>query len=145
MAKNLLDLANSLNSRAKKIGAVSSDAAVHVAQTIVFDLAFKTPVDTSQALSNWIVTLDRPSSAKIEPYFHGEKGSSQRASAAETINAAKFVLKNKKPGQPIYITNNQPYIKWLNEGNSGQQPEGFVERAILVGRKALSNFKAKVN
>lgn len=143
MAGNLLDLADSLERKAKAIDEAASKQAVDTALAIVGDLAYKTPVDTSQALSNWIVTLDSPSGDKISPHYPGEGGSTQGASAAETINRAKATLKNKKPGQAIWITNNLPYIRRLNEGHSGQAPAGFVERAVLIGRKMLSKFKIK--
>lgn len=143
MAKGLLDLAASLEKKAKAIDEAASKLAVDTALTIVGDLAFKTPVDTSQALSNWIVTLETPSSDKIKPHFPGEGGSTQRASAAETLNSAKLVLRNKKPGQAIFITNNLPYIRRLNDGYSAQAPAGFVERAVLIGRKMRKKFKIK--
>jgi hypothetical protein len=143
MAKGLLDLAASMERKAKAIDAAASQLAVETAQTIVGDLAFKTPVDTSQALSNWIVTLDAPSTGKIKPHFPGEGGSSQKSSAGETINQARAVLAKKKPGQKIYITNNLPYIRRLNDGYSKQAPAGFVERSVLIGRKMRKNFKIK--
>lgn len=143
MAKGLLDLAASMERKAKAIDAAASQLAVETAQTIVGDLAFKTPVDTSQALSNWIVTLDAPSDNKIKPHFPGEGGSTQKASAAETINQARKVLSAKRPGQKIYITNNLPYIRRLNEGYSKQAPAGFVERSVLIGRKMKKKFKIK--
>ena len=143
MAKGLLDLATSLEKKAKAIDEAASKLAVDTALTIVGDLAFKTPVDTSQALSNWIVTLETPSSDKIKPHFPGEGGSTQKASAAETINQARKILAGKKLGQRIFITNNLPYIRRLNDGYSKQAPAGFVERAVLIGRKMRKNFKIK--
>lgn len=143
MANDLLSLAVSLERKAKAIDEAASKTAVDTALAIVGDLAYKTPVDTSQALSNWIVTLDTPSGQQIKPHYAGSQGSSQRSSAAQTINNAKAVLKNKKPGQAIFITNNLPYIKRLNDGYSAQAPAGFVERAVLIGRKMLSKFKIK--
>lgn len=143
MAKGLLDLATSLEKKAKAIDEAASKLAVDTALTIVGDLAFKTPVDTSQALSNWIVTLETPSSDKIKPHFPGEGGSTQKASAAETINQARKITAGKKPGQRIFITNNLPYIRRLNDGYSKQAPAGFVERAVLIGRKMRKNFKIK--
>lgn len=141
MANDLLSLAVSLEGKAKAIDEAASKTAVDTAMAIVGDLAYKTPVDTSQALSNWRVTLDSPATGTIAPHYPGIQGSSQRASAAETINAAKSVLANKKPGQAIFITNNLPYIKRLNDGYSAQAPAGFVELAVLIGRKMLAKFK----
>jgi len=143
MAKSLLDLADRLEKKAKAIDEAASQNAVDTALAIVGDLAYKTPVDTSQALSNWIVTLESPSGQQIKPHFPGSQGSTQRASAAETLNLAKLVLRNKKPGQAIFITNNLPYIRRLNDGHSTQTPAGFVERAVLIGRKMRKKFKIK--
>lgn len=143
MAKDLLALAETLEAKAKAIDEAASRTAVDTALAIVGDLAYKTPVDTSQALSNWQVTLDGPATSTIGPHFPGSQGSTYRASAAETIANAKSVLQNKKPGQAIFITNNLPYIKRLNDGYSAQAPAGFVERAVLIGRKMLSKFKIK--
>lgn len=143
MAGNLLDLANRMDALNTSIHAAASNTAKKVAETIVSDLAFKTPVDTSQALSNWTVTLDRPDVGTIDPHYPGEFGSTQVASAQQTINEARDVLKLKKPGQPIFITNNLPYIRRLNDGYSGQAPAGFVERAVLIGRKIAQKFKLR--
>lgn len=143
MAKSLLDLAESLNQQAAAIDVAASNLSAKVALTIVADLAYKTPVDSSQALSSWIVTLDSPSNEKRAPFYPGEFGSTQNSSAQETINSAKQVLTNKKPGQDIYITNNQPYIKRLNEGYSSQAPAGFVERSILIGERLFKKFSIK--
>lgn len=138
MAKSLLDLAKRLEKKAASLDKAASDLSVKVATAIVLDLAHNTPVDTSKALSNWIVTLDKPSSERIEPHFRGEQGSTYRESAAETFDRAVQVLKVKKPGQKIFITNNVPYIRRLNEGYSRQQPAGFVERAVLIAERLRS-------
>lgn len=143
MASDLLSLADRLEKKAAAIEKAASQTAVDTALAIVGDLAYKTPVDTSQALSNWIVTLESPAEQRISPHYPGLQGSTRNASAAETLNLAKAVLKNKKPGQAIYIRNNLPYIRRLNDGYSGQAPAGFVERAVLIGRKMLAKFKIK--
>ena len=143
MAKTLLDLAARMKRLATAVDAAASNHAVKVALTIVGDLAYHTPVDTSKALSNWVVSIGTPTFKRIDPYFFGESGSSRNASAQQTIAAAKAMLANKKPGQVIYITNSQPYIRRLNEGYSRQAPAGFVERSVLIGRRVKFEFKAK--
>lgn len=143
MANDLLSLAGEMESLRSKIDVAASKTAVDVSLAIVGDLAYKTPVDTSKALSNWLVTLDAPADQRIEPHYPGNFGSTFRTSAAETINIAKMILRGKKPGQAIFITNNLPYIKKLNDGSSTQAPAGFVERAILIGRKVIEKFKIK--
>ena len=144
VTRTLLDLANSLERRVKGLDKQASEAAVQVALTILGDLVFVTPVDSSQALSNWQVSLDAPVDDKISPHFPGEKGSTQRSSANAALAAARGVLAGKKAGDTIYITNVLPYIRRLNDGYSGQAPAGFVQRALLVGNKRLRNLKIKV-
>lgn len=143
MAGNLLDLAERLDRKAAELGEASSDHAVKVALTVVGHLAYHTPVDESTALSNWQVTLDAPAIGTIDAYVLGSHGSTQKASAAETLNRAKAILANKKPGQSIFITNNVPYIGVLNDGTHSQQPGGFVERAMLLARKMKGQFKLR--
>lgn len=143
MARTLLDLADSLATRRKAIGQAANEAAKKVALTVISDLAYKTPVDTSQAISNWVLTIGRRAVSTIKPHFPGKHGSSYRASAAETIALAKVQLQSKKPGQVIWIQNLLPYIKRLNDGYSAQQPAGFVERAVLLGRLTIAKFKIK--
>lgn len=143
MAGNLLDLAKRLEKLADDLPEQVSEQSKKAAIAIVTDLANKTPVDTSNALSNWQVTLDSPATSEIPPHFPGSGGNTQRASVAQTIANAIKVLESKKPGQKIYITNNAPYIRRLNDGYSAQQPAGFVERAALIGRVVLRKFKVK--
>ena len=143
MAGSLLDLAVRMEKLADNIDKAASNTAVNVALAAIGDLAYKTPVDTSQALSNWQVSIGAPNLTTIKPHYPGMFGSTQKSSAAQTIMLAREILKTKKPGQPIYITNNLPYIKRLNNGYSGQAPAGFVERAVLIGRKEIAKFKLK--
>lgn len=137
MAKTLLDLAIRLEAKAKSINVIASDKAVAVALKIVETLAYRTPVDTSTALSNWQVSLNAPKTAFINAYHPGYLGYTLIASAQATIQAAQAALAQKKPGQTIYIANNAPYIRDLNAGTSKQAPAGFVEASVLIARKSL--------
>lgn len=139
--RGLRELAKVLEHKARTYEAQANDAAIQVAIAVVDHLAFNTPVDTSQALSNWIVTLGSGTNLVRPPFVPGLFGSTQYQSAQQTVLAARTILKNKKPGQTIYITNNQPYIRPLNEGTISQQPGAFVDAAVLKGRAVARNFK----
>lgn len=143
MARTLLDLANDIDKLNGEVSKAASDHAVKVTLTILGDLVYKTPVDTSQALSNWDVTIGAPADDPHGAYFAGKHGSTYQQSAAQALAAAKDTLKHKKPGQTIYIANNLPYIRSLNSGSSAQVPAGFVERALLLGRKMKASFKLR--
>ncbi len=122
----------------KSLTKKASKAAAQVALEIVKELAHTTPADTSKAISNWVVTLTKPSVKLLPAHVPGEEGDTAGASAKVTINLARLTLRTKKPGHAIYITNNVPYLKYLNEGTSDQAPAAFVERAF---QKALKTFK----
>lgn len=147
MARSLLDLATRLEKVAYDIDTLYSNLAVSVALTILGDLVYKTPVDTSQALSNWQVSLISPIplGGEIPAYHYGVGGWTRGASATEAIQAAKQVLSGKKPGDTIYLSNVLDYIVPLNQGSSRQQAAGFVERAVLLGRIQVRRRQSKLS
>lgn len=144
MSGSLSDLAKFCTGLAKSLPVQINNLSKDVAITIVSDLTEVTPVDTSNALSNWQASLNNPETDEISPYYPGEKGSTQAQSAQAAVMVAENVLMDKKPGQTIYIANNAPYIDDLNHGSSPQQRAGFVERSILLGSLLVGKFKLKV-
>lgn len=94
--------------------------ATRIQRLVAFELLrriiIKTPVDTGRARNNWQVTINEPAT--------GEKNDTQAsASGVSTIN-------NVLIGQTIFITNNVPYIIFLEEGSSGQAPAGMVDISL---------------
>ena len=144
MPRNLNDLGKMFDRLPREIKTAASMAAVFASTTIVKDLTNNTPVDTTKALSNWIVSLGSPATGEIGPHSPGFAGHTKTPSALQTYSAAVAILAKKKPGQVIYITNNVDYVKLLNEGSSKQQPAGFVQRAVYLGRLAVRNYKIKL-
>ncbi len=139
----LKGLAKRLNDRADGLEEEASKHAVKVAETIVASLAYDTPVDTSQALSNWQVGVGVPVAADRPPFYPGERGSTYKQSADATVEAARVRLAAKKPGETIYISNLLPYIRKLNGGSSKQHPGGFVEIAVVRGREILRKLRQR--
>lgn len=137
MARNLLDLANSIKKRKKELAILSSETSKKVAFQMLKHLTLVTPVDTSKALSNWQLSIGEPAQSEREAFFLGSKGSTKFASASKTVAEASSVLKSKKPGQSIWISNLADYIVDLNNGSSRQHPGGFVDSALIVGRETL--------
>ena len=141
MSRNLNDLANSLEQRAKGYEKRSSDFAVKVASELLTNLLWRTPVDTSTALSNWQVSFDAPVSSFIKAYVPGYLGYTASASINEALNVGNATLARKKPGQTIYISNNTPYIRALENGSSKQAPQGILAGSLLITRKKLPTIK----
>lgn len=135
---NLQDLADEIRSLAASIEQQTSDFAVHIAYESIVYLAFNTRVDTSQALSSWIVTFDEPATERNLPHFPGVGGSTLAESGAQTVEDASNKLAEKIPGHPIFISNNWGYVARLNE-------EDHYEDAVMVlANSLLADFKLKV-
>lgn len=131
----LHNFARMMEARPKRLAEKLSRTSVVLAQMLVDELVSVTPegtpVDTSKALSNWQITLDSPNASEIDAHFPGSKKSTYTQSAEATRQAAKVVLKSKKAGQKLYVSNAAPYIHDLNyNGTSKQSPMFFVNEAV---------------
>lgn len=142
--KTLLDLANMMDRLQNEVKTAASDAAVSVAGTILRKVVPDTPVDTSTALSGWVVSIKYPTEYRPGAHYYGQQGSTYTASVRETIATATKILALKHPGQTIWISNNEPYIDDLNAGSSKQAPAGFVDRAVAIGVNHLRDYKLKL-
>lgn len=141
---NLLDLAKRCEALADGIPLAASELASSVARVVHKDLVTVTPVDTSKALSNWVLTVEEPWALYLPAHIEGEAGSTREDSGQLALAAGEQQLALKKPGVPIFIQNNAPYIRRLNDGWSAQEPAGFVERAVLLGRKTCERIGVKL-
>lgn len=143
MAGSFAALATRMRKAADRVPTLASETAKQVTFTILNDLAFRTPVDTSTARSNWQVSIGAPiaDNAEIPAFYLGEFGSTGQASAQAAIAAGRDVLSRKKPGETLYLSNVLDYIVPLNEGHSKQEPAGMVDRAVLIGRKVVSKAR----
>lgn len=130
----LKDLAKRLNKLADSADDYAAEAVAIYALEIVRALLPVTPVDTSQALSNWRVGTGTAS--PIPPHVPGEDGSTAVASLAQALADAEDAIRAHKGARALVIFNSVPYIRRLNEGHSAQAPAGFIERATLAGRLA---------
>jgi hypothetical protein len=158
---DMTDLADFMDSFLSRNAAayLANALAVRAAQAITDDLAVITPADVGDALSNWQVTLNAPAAKVVPAYAPSPKGSvvhgqwvhkvppalTVAANAPQVIARAKAVLAAKRPGEPIFITNNAEYITELNQGSSTQAPADFVGRATIVGEKAIQQALSVIN
>ena len=84
-------------------------------------LVNETPVDTSQARSNWLVSR--------RDSLNYRKVSSQ-VSPSVTINQGAAVIAETPAFNDLYIVNNVPYISYLAEGSSRQNPTKYVDLIV---------------
>jgi hypothetical protein len=145
VAGSLKTLAKRVRKIDKELPARVSKLTVDTTIRLVSDLASeRTPVDTSQALSNWQVSYGFRPPSFLPPYVEGSRGSTRNASAKATISIAKYSLEGRKAGQVIYLTNNAPYIVDLARGSSKQAPSGWVEASVLRAKKFVGSIKSRV-
>lgn len=123
--------ADAVETSASRLSVIGTKAAVET-------LVYITPVDTSEHLSNWQVFLGNPAPDPLPPHFVGSKGSTRGASAREAIDQAAQETRYKKPGQRLFISNLGPAIVKLDQGWSSQFPGGFVPRALVSFRVAIT-------
>ena len=118
----------------KRRAAVTSAAADALTRKVAIaalsTVSSETPLDTGRARSNWLVGLGAPRREMI-PTF----GKEVAASTALALGMA--VISGYRKEQAIYITNNLPYIRRLNDGWSAQAPSGYVETAVMVAVRTL--------
>ena len=79
-------------------------------------VTLKMPVDTGRARGNTQVGIGSPPT--------GETGRND-PSGAETQAAGAAVVADLQAYEAAYVTNNVPYIEALENGHSGQAPQGM--------------------
>jgi hypothetical protein len=82
---------------------------------------YKTPVDTGRARANWQVTIGSQASGTVEI---------DDKSGGATMSKATAASAGFNAGDTIYLTNNLPYIRKLEEGSSQQAPTGMVALTV---------------
>ena len=97
-----------------------------------------TPIDTGWARANWVPQIGTPRTDTVGSRESAEAGSVNQAASQGGL--ARVVGTYRLVNGPVFISNNVPYIVFLNAGTSPQAQPMFVERAIeravrsVVGR-----------
>lgn len=99
-----------------------------------------TPVDTGWARANWIPNIGEPFNRTSSTREQAEAGSVQRGD--QQAGLATIAATYEIGLGAVYITNNVPYIIYLNEGSSQQAPSGFVQSGIS---RALRRANSRAN
>lgn len=124
MKSDLKRFSRRIRKVAKDIEDNASEVCRNTASRISKSLTMEdTPVKSGQARNNWRASVGIPITGALF-------GKSFDTSGTEAHGKNNQQIAKQKPGQDIYITNNLPYIKRLNNGWSKQAPAGFVEAAV---------------
>ncbi len=99
---------------------------------ILQELVTATPVDTSLHKSRWQIGLDqRPNF--VDDFAVGKFGSTSAITGRLTVGRGRLNLRNTGKTKIIFISNNGPAIRLLNEGYSKQAPSGFIQASLARG------------
>lgn len=93
------------------------DATKDVLQDAAFKIVTRTPVDTGLARGNWRGRTTAPATGTFKTLDK---------SGRVTAGRIKAVIARMKIGQRLFITNNLPYMRRLENGWSKQAPAGFI-------------------
>ncbi len=133
----LASLGRVLERERKRVERNASERVKAAALAMVESLGKTTPVDTSEAVSNWVVGTPNRDTSLLAPHFPGHHGSTRAASVAEMLAYARAILRDKKPGEPVFISNAAGHIRYLDEGTARMPAHNMVARAMIVGRATL--------
>lgn len=115
-----------------KFARKTSRNATTIFKKVTFDmygnLPRRTPKDTGRAQGNWQIGINNIPRGTLSLEGIGIVGGGQLLSATEQV----------KLGDRVYIVNNLPYIKKLEDGSSTQAPNGMVKLEV-------ARFKNTVN
>lgn len=148
MAKTLYHLSLYVNRISRQISDQSAKYVKAAGREVLKSLAKETPVDTSLAVSNWIVSVGTPTVKVNPPHVPGKYGSTASASRAITLSYGRKVINTYKSRKGLFISNLLDYVVELDNGGikPAKRPNnnwsaGFVQRAVMRGRLAVPKVK----
>lgn len=108
-------------------------------------LVSATPVDTGHARSGWTPSVGSAVSDALEL---GSKKSETRRNANSRLRdnraKAKAIAETYQLKQgTVFISNNVPYVVFLDQGSSAQAPANFIERALVAAIVATEKSKKR--
>lgn len=131
---------------ANKAGEIGDEAVKAASSAVLRNLAYATPVDTGEAVSNWQVGIGNAPGSARGPYAAGEKGSTAETNRLAMLQAGLATIDGYRSGEgaAVHIVNNAKHIGALNDGHSRQAPRNFVETSVQEGRAAVRNLRVSL-
>ena len=118
------DIAGSIEKAQKAATAVFRGSALEILSGIIH----RTPVKTGRLRGNWQATLNTMASGEVD-------GSGQRA-----LSTANRVTSKAEITDSVYMVNNLPYAKAIEDGHSqNQAPRGMVKITIAEFKRIVAN------
>ena len=131
-------LANRMKQLEQKLPQKLNKISKTVANATLKGLVQNTPVDTSQAVSNWQIGFGQANMSNLPPHFPGSGGSTKAQSSAETLFVGRINISGKRIGEELHISNGLDYIEDIDANSS---KPGFKAKGLAAGREALAKAK----
>ncbi|MEQ1792732.1 MAG: HK97 gp10 family phage protein [Nitrospira sp.] len=126
---SIISFEGDLDAFAKQVKLDYAKVVKRVAFDIFTRIVRKTPVDTGRARASWnlsIGTIDLTVAPEGQyPEMNTWDGEAKANAALATVTEKALL------NDAIFITNNLPYIKELENGHSQQAPAGMVALSVL--------------
>ena len=94
------------------------------------NIGLATPVKSGRARANWNISVDTVDGKTTDS-----------TDQPDYVTKAMSAIANFVIGKTIYISNNLPYIKRLNDGYSKQAPANFVETGVALAKRQAKGGK----
>lgn len=108
---------------------VTEEAVKKITLDVTANLIDTTPVDTGWARANWIPSIGVPLDRDLED-IPATPANAAGAAALQGAGTALVSASYTLDQGAVFVSNNVPYIVFLNFGSSRQAPAGFVQRAV---------------
>lgn len=138
---DLAYLSSRMKTIKKSLPVKVNEIAKDVSTAVIKELVAEMPVDTSKAVSNWVIGLGRVNLINAAPHVPGLAGSTRGASSAQTLAIAAILIRAKKPGIELHISNAVPYIRKIDSSSSSP---GFKNKGLQAGEQALKLARLKL-
>lgn len=113
----ILEFEGDLDKFAKQVGIDVDTVVKRVAFDLFERIVKKTPVDTGRARASWNISIGEP------VFTVAPDGKSAMNEADIRAKAARALAAGRKLTEPVWITNNLPYIIVLEEGGYPINPK----------------------
>jgi hypothetical protein len=147
----LLQFSRNIRKLGSRIENNSAALTKRVAKRTLQSLVEGTPVDKGVARSNWRTSLGNPTRSVIPAFSPGRHlGIGERANARAAIQAGFATINQLRvgakrgtgqAGSAVYITNAIPYLDRLRSGYSSQQPNDWVQVALLEAQAEIASTR----
>lgn len=127
---------------AKSLPLAIEEAVKMIAQPGFNTMVDATPVDTTTAVSNWVVTHGSPNSIFRPARVPGSiKGSGAGAAKSGVKADGRMQISFYKLSTPMFIANVTPYIGYLEHGGPNIGPHNMVGQGVRVMMRTAKSIR----